>query len=180
MRANRRDFVAGIVFLGGILAVGYMTVVIHGFSALVGPRLTPLEVHFPDVAGLEVGEEVRAKGVKVGQVASVSYRPDGHIGVGIRLFSDPRLREGCAFHVRAKSPLGGNYVDIDPGPPGAPLTTADTFAGEHPTDLFAELGKVLGEKRDTIMAIIDNLGDTTQALREERGTWLRARTTLQS
>jgi uncharacterized protein (UPF0147 family) len=84
------------------------------------------------------------------------------------LFADPFIREDCAFHIRSKSPLGGKYVEIDPGSAATPAAGV-LFKGERPSDLFAELGKVLAEKREEIIGTIDNLNDTTRALRQGEG-----------
>ncbi len=164
----RRDFLVGAIFLGAIVAVGYLTVVIKGFSALVGPRLPPITITFPDIAGLEEGEEVRAKGVKVGQVQAVDYLDEGAVAVRIVLFADPRLRRDCSFHIRSKSPLGGKYLEIDPGRAAEPAE-GTAFAGEFPSDLFTELGKVLAENREDIAGTIDNLNHATAALRDGKG-----------
>ncbi|HAK97359.1 MAG TPA: hypothetical protein DCM87_20820 [Planctomycetes bacterium] len=164
----RRDFLVGAMFLGAIIAVGYLTVVIKGFSALVGPSLPPLTITFPEIAGLDEGEEVRAKGVKVGQVDAVDYRDDGTVAVRIVCFANPHLRRDCSFHIRSKSPLGGKYLEIDPGAAKEPAEGA-AFAGERPSDLFTDLGTVVAENREAIAGTLDNLNHTTRALRDGKG-----------
>jgi phospholipid/cholesterol/gamma-HCH transport system substrate-binding protein len=166
---KRRDVLVGLVFISAVAGIGYLTVVIKGLSTLIGPHLAPLTITFPEVLALEEGEEARAKGVKVGQVSAVEYRNDATVAVRVTLFADPHLREGCSFRIRSKSPLGGKYLEIDPGPTtGAPVTRT-AFEGERPSDLFSELGEVLGSRKKELVELIDNLRDTTRAIREGQG-----------
>ena len=170
---HSRDFLVGIVFIGAIVGVGYLTVMIRDTSSFWGPRFQPLTITFPEVFGLEEGEKVRAKGVEIGKVTSVSYRSDGQVDVVITPHQDPHLREGCTFTIMSKSPLGGKYVEIHPGPPqNAELDLAEqnTFVGEQPSDVFWELAEILRKRRDEIMQLIDNLKDATQKIRDGQGT----------
>ncbi len=165
---TRRDSLVGLAFLGAIVGVGYLTIMVKGWSVLTGSGVDPVVVVFPEVGGLEDGEEVRAKGVKVGRVKEITYQDDGRVAVKIAFTEDPRMKEDCAFYIRSKSPLGGKYLEIDPGTAAAPAS-ARLFKGEPPSDLFTELGKILAEKREEITGTIDNLNDTTRALRRGEG-----------
>ena len=101
---NRRDVLVGLVFIGAIAAVGYLTVVIKGFSYLTRPGLEPLTITFDEVLSLEEGEEVRARGVKIGQVTKIAYDEDGRVDVEVTFFTEPTLYKNCSFHIRSKSP----------------------------------------------------------------------------
>jgi len=178
--AKRRDLIVGLVFLGAVIGVGYLTVVIKGFSYLTRPRIAPLKIVFDDVLSLEEGEEVRVRGVKIGQVTGISYNKSGKVVVEATLFEEPVLYKNVSFHIRSKSPLGGWYLAIDPGSPSDPAhpekdrVDLATLAGmplhgETPADLFTELGRVLGEKREALAAIIDDLRDAVGAIRKREG-----------
>ncbi len=178
--AKRRDLIVGLVFLGAVIGVGYLTVVIKGFSYLTRPRIAPLKIVFDDVLSLEEGEEVRVRGVKIGQVTGISYNKSGKVVVEATLFEEPVLYKNVSFHIRSKSPLGGWYLAIDPGSPSDPAhpekdrVDLATLAGmplhgETPADLFTELGRVLGEKREALAAIIDDLRDAVGAIRRREG-----------
>ena len=180
MKSSRRDVLVGFLFIGAIAAIGYLTIVIKGFSYLTRPRLEPVIVTFDDVVSLEEGEEVRARGVKIGQVTGIKYDEEGQVEVEVTFFQWPRLYKNCSFHIRSKSPLGGKYVAIDPGFPEDPAhpeadllkpedLTGKKVKGEPATDLFTELGDIIGEERDNISGMIENLRDMTQAIRDQKG-----------
>ncbi len=169
---KRRDFLVGIVFLTAIIAVGYMTVVIKGLSYLTGHKY-PLRVRFEEILGLEEGEEVRAKGVKIGQVTGIEYQADGVVAVDLVLFDDPRLHTDYSFEIRAKSPLGGKYVAITPGGEGEPIPPesygATIFDGKKPSDIFLEIAELLDNKQESIEELIENITIASRGLRDDRG-----------
>ncbi|RLJ01043.1 MAG: hypothetical protein DRP11_05105, partial [Candidatus Aenigmatarchaeota archaeon] len=175
-----RDLVVGLVFIGAVIGVGYLTVVIKGFSYITRPRLSPLKIVFPDVLSLEEGEDVRVRGVKVGQVTDISYNEAGEVVVEATFFEKPILYKNVSFHIRSKSPLGGWYLAVDPGFPTDPahperdMVDLETLAtkklrGEAPADLFSELGRILGEKREELAGIIGDLRDAVGAIRRREG-----------
>ncbi len=162
-----------MIFLGAIIGVGYMTIMIRGFSLLTRPELPPLTVTFTDIMGLGEGEEVRVKGVKIGEVQTITYHNQtGNVEVAISLFKPLELRKGCSFHILSKSPLGGKYVDINPGPPTAEpidLSKQNTFEGAPPRDLFHDLATILSEEKENIHSIIENLESAMNAVNKQEG-----------
>lgn len=169
---SKQNIIVGFVFIGAIVGIGYLTVMIKGFSVLTRPSIAPITITFPEVVGLQEGEEVRIKGVEIGQVGAINYRSDGKVDVDVTLFREPGLRKGCEFHIRSKSPLGGKFMEIIPGPttnPPIKLADQSDFEGEKPHDLYADLGNLIGSKQEVIEAIIDDVNKVTRDLAQAKG-----------
>ena len=69
-------------------------------------------------AGLKAGDEVRVKGVRVGQVHGISYE-DGGPRIEMQLPGDLEMHGDARARIRSRSTLGQKYVDVDPGTEGA-------------------------------------------------------------
>jgi|GEM_PF-5199980 len=98
---------------------------------------------FDDVRGLIPGGEVKAGGVDVGRVDSISFGPDGLPRVQMTISGDFRLRQGAFAGIRLASNVGGTnrYVDLTQGtgpelPDGATLGPSRT---DQPVDLDTAL-----------------------------------------
>lgn len=76
-------------------------------------------VQFRDVAGLDEKTAVRVAGVRVGQVAKIRL-VEGKALVDIELDRDVALRQGASASIESQGLLGEKYVELVPGPFGAP------------------------------------------------------------
>ncbi len=107
-----------------------------------------VQAKFPSVAGLNEKGPVRIAGVRVGIVETIGLSGDAAL-VTLELDRGVQLRQGATATVRSLGLLGEQYVEIDPGPPGAPPLAAGTvLTGRTPTgmdQLFDTAGDVGGD-----------------------------------
>jgi len=107
---------------------------------VLDPNVVEIEIRFREGHGLQVGDELRHRGIVVGEVSSVELNEDlAGVTVKVRLVeSAQRLaRAGSQFWIERpdvsltgvrglETLVGGRYLAILPGPPEAePLTTFD-------------------------------------------------------
>ncbi len=144
-----------------------------------------ISVEFKDVAGLDPKSTVRLAGVRVGKVARIRLTPDGKAIVEMDLDKDVELRQGASASVANLGLLGEKYVELVPGPVGAPeLPEGTTIKGDVPVsfdqitrlardievdvkditkNLNASLGGPQGEER--LRTIVENIRVITDDLR---------------
>ncbi len=144
-----------------------------------------LSVQFNDVAGLKEKSDVRMAGVLVGKVARIRL-VGGKALADIELTRDIALRNGASASIQSLGMLGDKYVELIPGPVGAPaLAEGVTIQGDTPvsfdqitrlardievdlrditSNLKSSLGGALGEERLT--GIVENVLVLSQALRQ--------------
>ena len=109
-----RNFIVGLVFLGSLVAVRFVTT--QG-SDLGWTGRTEYTIPFDQVNGLKPGGEVRIFGYRVGQVESIKLQPKDEprpISVTIRINKDLTLNADSRFEIKSAGPLGGNYLEITP------------------------------------------------------------------
>jgi hypothetical protein len=107
-----RDFIVGAVFLGSLIAVGFVTIKVTGG---VWGQYAMLTVPFDRVNGLKVGDEVRVWGFRIGQVQDIELKPQDRahpVVVTLRLNRDMDLAPGTKFTVKSAGPLGGSFIEI--------------------------------------------------------------------
>ncbi len=144
-----------------------------------------ISVEFKDVAGLDAKSTVRLAGVRVGKVARIRLTPDGKAVVEMDLDKDVELRQGASAAVANLGLLGEKYVELVPGPVGAPeLPEGTTIKGDVPVsfdqitrlardievdvkditkNLNSSLGGPQGEER--LRTIVENIRVITEDLR---------------
>ncbi|HEU5248953.1 MAG TPA: MlaD family protein [Thermoanaerobaculia bacterium] len=88
----------------------------------IGPGGPPrrVTVQFKDVAGLDEKTAVRVAGVRVGRVTKIRLTESGRALVDVELDREVALRQGASASVESLGLLGEKYVELVPGPFGAP------------------------------------------------------------
>jgi phospholipid/cholesterol/gamma-HCH transport system substrate-binding protein len=125
-----------------------------------------ISVDFKDVAGLDAKSIVRLAGVRVGKVARIRLAPDGHAIVDMDLDRDVELRQGASASVANLGLLGEKYVELVPGPVGAPeLPEGTTLKGDVPVS-FDQITKLA---RDIELDIKDITKNLNQAIGGPQG-----------
>src|SRR5262245_20745540 len=144
-----------------------------------------VSVEFKDVAGLDAKSTVRLAGVRVGKVARIRLTPDGKAIIDMDLDKDVELRQGASASIANLGLLGEKYVELVPGPVGAPelpegtLLKGDVLVSfdqitrlardievdvkDITKNLNSSLGGPQGEER--LRTIIDNIKIITEDLR---------------
>jgi phospholipid/cholesterol/gamma-HCH transport system substrate-binding protein len=114
------------------------------------PKGQRLSAIFDSVAGLDDKASVRVAGVRVGRVDGVGLK-DTKARVNLLLEKELPLTKGTYARVSNLGLLGEKYIEIIPGPPGAPpLDTSIPLVGETPPSF------------DDTMSKLNKIGDSVQ------------------
>jgi len=161
-----RDFVVGIVFLGGVLLVAASTL---WLDRVPWREAHAVEVRFPEVENLKRGEPVLIHGFQIGEVDEINYSTDpsggvNHVLVRLNLDHDitSQLTRETVFSIRSAGPLGGRLLLIEPRPGAIPDDASEhVYVGKAEGDLFEQLavladmlGEVVGENRESLKQTI--------------------------
>lgn len=163
----------GAFFILALLTLGLLTLKAEKIS--FGGR-TELRSRFPAVNGLAVGDPVTLGGVKVGQVREVLVA-DQDVLVMMDIDRGISVKEDARAAVRMDSLMGGRYVSIEFGSPGA---TAVKSGGEirsvsssdfdeivHKANLIADDIQVLVRNVNKNQErVLGNLGDILEKNKE--------------
>jgi phospholipid/cholesterol/gamma-HCH transport system substrate-binding protein len=149
----------GLFFLLGVALV-WVTFETLSDGRLFEERSHTLVAGFDDLRQLKAGDEVRLAGVKVGSVKLT--RLAGRRAEAV-LQIDPKVpiaNDAVATIVMAGL-IGGNYISIDMGTPGAP-PLAD--GAEIKTEVSADLNTIMAEVGNLGKQLQDSLGSFSKVL----------------
>lgn len=121
-----RDLIVGLFVLGGLAAIGYLSLQVGGLS-YTGPRGFVLYASFDEIGGLKTRAPVSISGVKVGQVAGVEL--DDLLRARVELDLDPsiELPIDSSAAIRTAGLLGDQFVAVEPGGEDELLAPGDEF-----------------------------------------------------
>jgi phospholipid/cholesterol/gamma-HCH transport system substrate-binding protein len=143
-----------------------------------------VSIVFQDVSGLDDKAAVRVAGVRVGKVSKIKLI-EGRAYVTVELESDVELRQGSSAAIANLGLLGEKYLELIPGPIGAPALPEDSvLTGNQAVsfdqvtklardiemdvkDITSSLRGALGgpEGQQTTRAIVDNIERVTEELK---------------
>jgi phospholipid/cholesterol/gamma-HCH transport system substrate-binding protein len=172
----RRSLIGSVVFVVVTGLVGALLV-----AALYG---TPsgqntFIAEFSDASQLKPGTDVRAAGVAVGKVASVSLNPDHTVRVQFNTSSKVVLTEGTQVTIKYKNLIGDRYLSLAEGPgavralaPGATIPLSNTHPALDLDELyngFAPLFEGLqpdqvNQLSSSVIAVFQGEGGSVQGL----------------
>ncbi len=148
---------------------------------------------FNIVAGVQKSAPVRLAGVEIGQVTGIqlAYEKGTKVEVTLWIEKGAKLRQDSTAYITALGLMGEKYIEVTAGSEGAPfLEPGGTITGEDPLefDALAKKGEniadaltetldninklaqnsnsVVGDNKDKIDAIFENLEATTQNFKE--------------
>ncbi|NWF49159.1 MAG: MCE family protein [Ignavibacteriaceae bacterium] len=104
-------------------------------------------VKFPNVSGLEVGDNVSVNGVRKGFVEDFNIQSK-HVIVKLKVDNDIKLKEDAQFYVAMLDLMGGKKVEISPGASENNLDLNKIHEGKFETDIpgvLSVLGSVQGD-----------------------------------
>ncbi|HEY3170184.1 MAG TPA: MlaD family protein, partial [Thermoanaerobaculia bacterium] len=118
-----------------------------------------ISVQFKDVGGLDEKSAVRVAGVRVGRVTKIRL-VEGKALVDIELDRDVALRQGASASIESLGLLGEKYVELVPGPFGAPpLPDNAVIVGGVPVS-FDEITKLARDIEVDIKEIARSLKES--------------------
>jgi phospholipid/cholesterol/gamma-HCH transport system substrate-binding protein len=136
---------------------------------------------FQNVAGLNLGADVRVGGIRKGAVRSIRLpkTPDGQVVVTMDLAKETQtvVREDSVASIQSEGLLGDKYVEVSFGSADAAwLKNGQTIASQPPLDI-SELFQKTSEMLDTgegalesIRAATDNVGMITGKINSGQGS----------
>ena len=149
----------GGFFLVALVLAGILIWRIEDLRLGRGPA-KKISVEFKDVAGLDAKSTVRLAGVRVGKVSKIRLNPDGKAIVDMDLDRDVDLRQGASAAVASLGLLGEKYVELVPGPVGAPeLPEGTTLKGDLPVS-FDQITKLARDIEVDVKDITRNLSQS--------------------
>ena len=117
---------------------------------------TEIQSQFPAVNGLSVGDPVTLGGVKVGRVAGVAVA-DQDVVVSMEIDRGVTVKEDARAAVRMDSLMGGRYVSIEFGSPGAaPVKSGGEIRSVGTSD-FDEIVHKANIIADHVQVLVRNL-----------------------
>jgi len=142
MTRNTIETVMGAVVL---IVAGVFLWMAHAVTNIQSSDGLILKAEFGAIGGLNIGDDVRISGIKVGKVIDTTLNPETY-GATVMLAVDERisLPIDSAARIAASSLLGGNHVDILPGFEEDVLRSgAVIYDARDPVNLTDLLGKAV-------------------------------------
>ena len=156
----KKEMIVGAVFMLALCLTAFGTIAVSGLD-LFSPKVT-WKVEMPHLAGLQIGDDVRVLGYRMGVVRKVVFdKTESKTLVYVKLSMDEGapLYNGYKMTVRSSSALGGKYLDVDPGKVGTGSPDVTNLKSEHaPTDIMGGLADVIGELKDVVAAVSESKG----------------------
>lgn len=165
-RAERAR-VAALVGVGTIAFIGLM---LFARRPLFLDRQREYQAAFENVAGLNVGDEVRYGGVRVGSVTSleIDSAPPSTIRVRLRVRRSTPVRADTRASITQLGLLGQPYLALEPGGGGGPLlaegATIPSEANLSVQDAMRRLALSL-DRADSVFATLDRLAQANPLAR---------------
>jgi ABC-type transporter Mla subunit MlaD len=143
MNRRVRDSLVGFFVLAGVVLAVWAFLWFSG--RVERGRRRVLEVYFPSVSGLRVGDPVEVLGILKGKVARLELA-DGRVKATVALEADVPLPDDTKFAIRSMSYLGSDrYLLVTPG--NGPELGTSRFSGVNEAldleETFLKLDRVL-------------------------------------
>ena len=152
-RRNLAEVLTGLAVL--IVAAGFLGyTVAHSGRTSVGAGY-PLYARFNNIAGLNVGSDVRLAGVKIGSVASEAIDPKTYLAqVALTIRDGVQLPKDSSIEVASESLLGGSYLAVQAGADEAMLKPGQSITiTQGSISLQDLLGKFIFSATNMVSAI---------------------------
>lgn len=163
------------VIIGAVSLAVLLALLLAAFRAQDLPLIGGGDTYyasFAEAGGLEVNDEVRIAGVRVGKVDSIEL-DDGLVKVGFKVESDSGFGTQTAASIRVKTLLGQMFVALEPAGEGQ-LEEGTTIPVERTTspfdvvDAFEGLAETSSDiDTDQLAASLTTLADLTRNTPEE-------------
>ena len=142
MSRNTIETVMGAVVL---IVAGVFLWMAYAVTNIQSSDGTMISAEFGGIGGLNVGDDVRISGIKIGKVTETDLNPKT-FGATVTLSIDPSisLPTDSAARIEASSLLGGNHVEILPGFEEDMITSGGMiYDTRDPVNLTDLLGKAV-------------------------------------
>ncbi len=147
----------GLLVLGGLLVLAYMTARIENWSVKKNDGYI-IRVIFDTVAGLDEKAVVKVAGVEAGRVDKIKLR-GGRAELYLRIKKDVKLRQDAKASVRSIGLLGDKYIAVTSGSLDMPLLKNNDLVEAQPEEVD------IGQLAARLAAIADDIKLVTESVR---------------
>jgi phospholipid/cholesterol/gamma-HCH transport system substrate-binding protein len=178
------EFKVGVFFIVGLLILLAIFELIGGIP-FIGGEYT-LKAYFRSVDELKEGNPVKLNGVDIGKISEIRIA-DNRIEVVMSVKRGVIIKKDSVASIKLTGLLGTSYVNISFGSPESPVAApGSVIASREPADINEILAKVesavgrldsafaafdvLGENKEQITKIINNVNSVLGDLSEGKGT----------
>ena len=164
---SERTRVAALI---GIGTIAFIALVLFSRRPVFFDRQREYQSTFQDVAGLNVGDEVRYGGVRVGSVTAldIDSTPPSAIRVRFRVRRTTPVRRDTRASVTQLGLLGQPYLALEPGLGGGPVLAEGATIPSETTlsvqDAMRRLSASL-DRADSVFATLDRLAQANPLAR---------------
>ena len=159
-----------VAVLVGIATISFIALIVFARRPVFLDRQREYRAAFRNVAGLNVGDEVRYGGVRVGSVSAldIDSATPSEISVRFRVRRETPVRADTRASITQLGLLGQPYLALEPGAGGGPvLAEGATVATENNLsvqDAMRRLALSL-DRADSVFAAIDRLASANPLAR---------------
>lgn len=111
-----------------------------------------LNVEFPTVAGLELGDLVSVNGVRKGLVDNITSGLNSAI-VTIKFTEEIDLKEDATFSIMMLDLMGGKKIEINSGNTSVPINFSETHSGNFSGDISTAMATLSSVEKDLVEVI---------------------------
>ena len=147
MRKNTVETILGAVVLAA--AILFMSLAYEAAN-ITSADGYELKAEFGTVSGLNVGDDVKLSGIKVGKITGQELEADTYAAlVVMRINPEIRLPSDTSARITAASLLGGNFMELIPGADIEYLAAGDViYDTRDPVSLSDLLGRFVFQDGD--------------------------------
>jgi phospholipid/cholesterol/gamma-HCH transport system substrate-binding protein len=157
---SKTEIKVGIMVIAGTLVFLWVLGWAKNFSFTADDVY--LNIKFPTVAGLEIGDPVTVNGVRKGSVEDFKIESEDVI-VKVKLDSDVKLQKDAVFAVSMLDLMGGKKINISPGEAPEAIDYNKIQKGEFHADIPMVLS-MLGNMQQDLNGIITDVKVTLTSL----------------
>ncbi|MFO7652838.1 MAG: MlaD family protein [Candidatus Krumholzibacteriia bacterium] len=173
MDHQKREVQLGVTVLVStlVLVIGFLW-----FERVrIGGGMDEYHADFPAVAGLQVGDRVQVRGIRMGVVTDLAIRQDV-VRVSFDVDETVEMRQDARVKLSSKGIVGEVLLEIDPGggepaPPGWVFTGVETMALDQVAEVagrtLQKVDSLVGELQEIIGGLNEN-GDIASTAAEVR------------
>jgi phospholipid/cholesterol/gamma-HCH transport system substrate-binding protein len=166
MEAKREQALVGLFVL---IIVALLVTVIFILSGRLNGDDVPYRAYFKNAGGIGPGAEVRyAGGPPVGRVTKVQSDPQDPTRMEIDFAVDPKvpLKTDSTAGITSTSPLGDNFLGINPGTRDAPHAPRGSTLKSIDYTSLDDIKAMIAQMGPRANTLLDNLNDRVVALKE--------------
>lgn len=170
----KNEIAVGILFTVALVILGYFTIMVKE-EIFESREYYIMSARFPNVEGLESGDDVKVNGVKAGVVKNISLEGE-HVCAYFKMYSTFPMFENYRIKIANESALGGKFISIYPGVrlsegkihhEVTEKTNLKGFSGDDPIALISDL---IADNRESINATLRNIQQITGKINSGQGT----------